>query len=57
MAQGRYIQSLFGEEDYRDLAFANLKSGTALQVRALVWNEIISELKRAVPALEKFKGI
>lgn len=57
MAQGRYIQSLLGEEEYRNLAFANLKSSTALQVRELVWNEIVGELKRAVPALEKFDGI
>ena len=57
MAQGRYIQSLFEEEEYRDLAFSNLESDTALQVRALVWNELVSELKRAVPALEQFEGI
>lgn len=57
LAQGRYIQSLFGEEEYRDLAFSNLESDIALQVRKLVWNEIVGELKRAVPALEKFEGI
>ncbi|KAF2462907.1 NAD(P)-binding protein [Lindgomyces ingoldianus] len=48
---GKYIQSLFGEDEYRIAAFSNLKSGNALKVKALVWNEIITELKRAVPTL------
>lgn len=54
--KGKYIQSLFGEEEYRILAFPNLKSDTALKVKALVWNEIITEMKRAVPVLEQLEG-
>lgn len=51
--KSKYIQSLFEEEEYRRLSFANLKSEVALNVKALVWNEILTELKGAVPASEK----
>ncbi|KAF1934743.1 putative short chain dehydrogenase/ reductase [Clathrospora elynae] len=53
---GKYIQSLFSNEEYRTLAFPNLKSDHALEVKALVWNEIITELKRAIPSLESIEG-
>ncbi|KAE9363950.1 putative short chain dehydrogenase/ reductase [Stipitochalara longipes BDJ] len=49
---GKYIQSLFTDEEYRSLAIPNLKSDTAMKVKGIVWNEIITELKHKVPSLK-----
>ncbi|KAJ5496621.1 NAD(P)-binding protein [Penicillium fimorum] len=54
---GKYIQSLFTDEEYRSLAIPNLMTDTAMKVKALVWNEIITELKEKVPALRDLKDI
>lgn len=47
---GKFLVSLYTDDEYRRLAEPNLKSETASRVRELVWNEIISELKHKVPA-------
>ncbi|KAK2828962.1 hypothetical protein FQN49_007230 [Arthroderma sp. PD_2] len=49
---GGYVQSLFTDEEYRRLAIPNMQSDIAMNVKALVWDEIIGELREKVPALE-----
>jgi hypothetical protein len=49
-------QSLFTPEEYRTLVFPNLRSDLGLEVNALVWSEIITELKKAVPVLGELRG-
>jgi hypothetical protein len=50
--KGKYVQSLFTDEEYATLAIPNMQSGTARKVKQLVWNEIIGELKKKVPGLD-----
>ncbi|KAF3764374.1 putative short chain dehydrogenase/ reductase [Cryphonectria parasitica EP155] len=52
---GKYIQSLFSDEEYRRVAIPNLKSQTAIKVKAQVWNEILGDLLQKVPALEDLR--
>jgi hypothetical protein len=49
--KGKYIQSLFRDDEYRARVFPNTRSNNAIRVKALAWSEIITELKGAVPAL------
>ncbi|KAL2017251.1 hypothetical protein VTK56DRAFT_2363 [Thermocarpiscus australiensis] len=49
---GKYIQSLFTDDEYSSLSIPNLKSDTAMEVKAMVWSEIITELNEKVPALK-----
>lgn len=47
---GKFLVSLYTDEEYLKLAEPNLKSETASRVRELVWNEIITELIQKLPA-------
>ncbi|KAI0505432.1 putative short chain dehydrogenase/ reductase [Xylaria bambusicola] len=48
---GKYIQSLFTDEEYRRLAAPNLTSTEGRRVNEMVWWEIITELKTQLPTL------
>ncbi|RAK74302.1 putative short chain dehydrogenase/ reductase [Aspergillus fijiensis CBS 313.89] len=48
---GKYIQSLFTEDEYRRLSAPNLRSQTALKVRGIVWKEIMTDLVDKIPSL------
>ncbi|GLB05189.1 hypothetical protein AtubIFM57258_011225 [Aspergillus tubingensis] len=52
---GKYIQSLFTEDEYRRLSAPCLRSQTALKVREIVWKEIITDLIEKVPVLQGLK--
>lgn len=47
---GKYVQSIYSEEEYARLKVANIESDTAVKVRELVWAEIAAELGNKVPA-------
>ncbi|KAI1664106.1 hypothetical protein L13192_12047 [Pyrenophora tritici-repentis] len=51
-AHGKYIQSIYSDDEYTSLSATNLTSDTAIEVKKLVWNEIIAELVEKVPALK-----
>lgn len=47
---GKYVQSIYSEEEYARLKVTNVESDLAVEVRELVWAEIVAELKSKVPA-------
>ncbi|KAH8728018.1 putative short chain dehydrogenase/ reductase [Phaeosphaeriaceae sp. PMI808] len=49
---GKYIQSLFSQGEYRELATPTMTSDAALKVKTIVWDEIINELETKVPVLK-----
>ncbi|KAI0426469.1 putative short chain dehydrogenase/ reductase [Xylaria sp. FL1042] len=51
---GKYIQSLFTDDEYRRLAIPNLTSAAGREVNEMVWSEIITELKEKVPILREW---
>ncbi|CAI6338804.1 unnamed protein product [Periconia digitata] len=52
---GKFLVSLYTDDEYEKLAEPNLKSETALRVRELVWGEILDELKAHVPSLREIR--
>ncbi|KAH7371059.1 hypothetical protein BKA66DRAFT_573235 [Pyrenochaeta sp. MPI-SDFR-AT-0127] len=52
---GKYVQSIYTEDEYRSLAIPNVTSDAAKRVQELVWKEISTELKLKVPALQNLK--
>jgi hypothetical protein len=51
--KGKYVQSLFTDEEYHRLAIPNMQSDTAKKVKGLVWSEITGELRKRVPGLDE----
>jgi hypothetical protein len=44
MYQGKYIQSIYTDDEYASLSAKNLTSDTAIKVKRMVCNEIMTEL-------------
>jgi hypothetical protein len=51
--EGKYVQSLLTDEEYQRFAIPNMQSDTAKKVKALVWSELIGELRKRVPGLDE----
>lgn len=42
---GKFLQTLYTDDEYERMAVSNLQSKRAMEVRPLVWKEIVDELK------------